>query len=157
MINLLFAFQLLAQQPPCTDFSGNFVIQGEDGRVAVQIQQMGCARITIAWESSLYPNKLTCRPFADIGWNAPDGPSLVWWIRDAANGRVVATEQTGAISEPTFGFAGFSEIAHAAPGSAVGRRFVRIGCKNEFGIACHASKSTTSGGQKGRGRGGSSI
>ena len=56
MINLLFALQLLAQQPTCTDFSGNFVIQGEDGRVAVQIQQTGCARITISWESSLYPN-----------------------------------------------------------------------------------------------------
>jgi hypothetical protein len=56
MVSLLFALQLLAQQPDCADFSGNFVIQGEDGRVAVQIQQTGCARITISWESSLYPN-----------------------------------------------------------------------------------------------------
>ena len=56
VINLLFVLQLLAQQPTCTDFSGNFVIQGEDGRVAVRIQQTGCSRITVSWESSLYPN-----------------------------------------------------------------------------------------------------
>lgn len=56
MINLLFALQLLVQQPQCIDFSGTYVIQGEDGRVVVMIQQTGCARIAISWESSLYPH-----------------------------------------------------------------------------------------------------
>ena len=56
MTNFLLAMHLLAQAHACTDFSGTYVIQGEDGRVTVQIRQTGCARIAISWESSLYPN-----------------------------------------------------------------------------------------------------
>jgi len=59
MIYILFALHLFVQQPQCTDFSGTYVIQGEDGRVAVEIQQTACARISISWESSLYPNTPT--------------------------------------------------------------------------------------------------
>lgn len=56
MFSLMCVLLLLMQQPACTDFTGSYVIQGEDGRVAVEIRQSGCTRISISWESSLYPN-----------------------------------------------------------------------------------------------------
>jgi hypothetical protein len=55
MVFTLLALQLAVAPNTCADFSGRYVIQGEDGRVAVHIEQTRCERISISWESSLYP------------------------------------------------------------------------------------------------------
>jgi len=55
MVFTLLALQLAVAPNTCADFSGRYVIQGEDGRVAVHIEQARCERISISWESSLYP------------------------------------------------------------------------------------------------------
>jgi hypothetical protein len=38
---------VVAQSQGCPDFSGNYVIQGEDGKVELSIKQAGCQSITI--------------------------------------------------------------------------------------------------------------
>jgi hypothetical protein len=44
-------------QPSCMDFTGHYVISGEDGAVDVRITQLRCASVDVNWESSLYPRK----------------------------------------------------------------------------------------------------
>ena len=56
MLFTLLALQLAVAPNACVNFSGRYVIQGEDGRVAVHIEQTRCARIAVSWESSMYPN-----------------------------------------------------------------------------------------------------
>jgi hypothetical protein len=60
---------------PCPDLSGNYILQGEDGRVRVKIEQTRCERVTITRVSSSYAGtaerhrlKLNGVVQADSGW-----------------------------------------------------------------------------------------
>jgi hypothetical protein len=58
MLPLLLAISFLGPADQCnTNLSGRYVIQGEDGRVYVSISQAGCTKVSITWESSLFPNR----------------------------------------------------------------------------------------------------
>jgi hypothetical protein len=60
----------------CPNLSGNYVLQGEDGRVRVKIQQVGCERITISRIASSFSGSssethrlnLSRAVQADSGW-----------------------------------------------------------------------------------------
>ena len=54
-------FLLLTQQASsplvaCPNLSGNYIIQGEDGRVYITIVQTGCKRMTMVWNNVSYAN-----------------------------------------------------------------------------------------------------
>src|SRR4051812_25359886 len=56
MLNLAMVLLALSTaQAPCPHLTGDYVIQSDDGRVHVSIQQTACTRISIAWTSSLMP------------------------------------------------------------------------------------------------------
>lgn len=54
---LLVLVGLQFAQPKCMDFTGHYMISGEDGTVDVRIAQSQCARVDITWESSLERRK----------------------------------------------------------------------------------------------------
>jgi hypothetical protein len=49
---LLLLQQSASPRIPCPDLSGNYVIQGEDGRVYVSIVQNRCKRVAIEWNNN---------------------------------------------------------------------------------------------------------
>jgi hypothetical protein len=61
--SFLFAFALLLMpaggsgQVTCPDLTGRYVIQGEDGRVYLTIEQKRCAVVSIEWTTSYLSNK----------------------------------------------------------------------------------------------------
>ena len=52
---LLLAFHAASPVPPCPNLTGDYVIQGGDGRVRVSIKQTACTKIAISWTSTLTP------------------------------------------------------------------------------------------------------
>jgi len=62
MLPLLLMLSSIAAALSCgSDFSGNYVLQGEDGRVYVSISQTDCTRVDITWKSSLFPNETSVK------------------------------------------------------------------------------------------------
>jgi hypothetical protein len=53
MISLVpfFATLLLLHPNTCPDFSGTYVIQGEDGRVRITISQTDCSKLSLEWRT----------------------------------------------------------------------------------------------------------
>ncbi|MEO8661895.1 MAG: hypothetical protein ABI693_25740 [Bryobacteraceae bacterium] len=77
----------LALTALCLDLSGNYVIQGEDGRVHISITQHQCDRITIVRKST-YLGKLTTERHTLTldGVNRKDTP----WFGSREQGRTSA-------------------------------------------------------------------
>ncbi len=87
---MLLSLLLLLQQtsiprPACPILSGDYVIQGEDGRVYVNIIQTGCKRIAIVWKNAAHANDrspsrhkllLDGRFHRDAGWFGSRDPVL---------------------------------------------------------------------------------
>lgn len=72
------------QQPACPNLSGDYVIQGQDGRVRVSIQQTACKKIAVSWVSTLPGNNAGAAHHlsldgvfhSDSGWfNGSEGQS----------------------------------------------------------------------------------
>ena len=63
---LVFAVVLMLQQSSaspagCRDLSGHYVIQGEDGRVYVTLEQTRCKRLAMDWKTSSYAGESRSR------------------------------------------------------------------------------------------------
>jgi hypothetical protein len=56
LLLLLMLQQASNPRVACPNLSGDYVIQGEDGRVYINIVQTGCKRMTMVWNNVSYAN-----------------------------------------------------------------------------------------------------
>lgn len=99
MLPLVLSLSLFAPAGSCSaDFSGNYVLQGEDGRVYVTIRQTGCTRIAITWDSSLFPNRPPVEHHLALDGEFHDD---LFWFQGRAPGEQSAASLNRAVLEIT--------------------------------------------------------